>query len=206
MRLAAVAIWLTPALAPAQSAARDSIVYLISPASRLEVRTGKAGLFGFAGHEHVIRARAFSGRVVYHSDAPESSRIELVVLTDSLEVLTPADTEEIRKVTAAMRTDVLKVARYPEIRFVSQMVTPSEAGLHIISALTLVGRTRGVPVDVTLAIGTDTLRAAATFTVKQSDFGITPYRGGPAGTVRVADRVTFEIHAMAVRETTRSNP
>jgi len=36
--------------------------------------------------------------------------------------------------------------------------------------------------------------------VKQTDFGIKPFRGGPAGTVRVADRVTFEIEAVAVRE------
>jgi polyisoprenoid-binding protein YceI len=150
--------------------------------------------------------RAFSGHVVYHSDTPGSSRVELVVLADSLEVLTPPDTEEIRKVTAAMRTDVLNVARYPEIRFVSQVVAPSESGLHIIGALTLVGRTREVPVDVALTMGTDTLRATATFSVKQSSFGITPYRGGPAGTVRVADRVTFEIHAVAIRETARSSP
>ena len=192
-----VLFWLIPALA-----VRDSIVYRISPASRLEVRTGKAGLFGFAGHEHLIRAGAFSGRVVYHSDAPASSRVELVVPTDGLQVLTPPDTAEIRKVTAVMRTDVLDVARYPEITFASRTVTPSATGLHIVGALTLVGRTREVPVDVTLTIGggSDTLRATATFTVKQSDFGITPYRGGPAGTVRVADRVAFEIHAVAVRE------
>jgi polyisoprenoid-binding protein YceI len=200
------AIWLTPALASAQSAARDSVVYLISPASRLEVRTGSAGLFSFAGHEHVIRARAFSGRVVYHADAPAASRVEVTVLTDSLEVLTPPDTVEIRKVTAAMRTEVLDVARYPEIRFVSRTVARSGAGLSVVGALTLVGRTRAVPVDVGLAVRADTLRATATFAVKQSDFGITPYRGGPAGTVRVADLVRFQILAVAVRQAGRSNP
>ena len=78
-------------------ATRDSVVYRLSPASRLEVTTGKAGLLGFVGHEH-------------------------------------------------------------------------------------------------------TIRAAATFSVNQTDFGITPFRGGPGGTVRVADRVTFQIAAIAVRE------
>jgi len=36
--------------------------------------------------------------------------------------------------------------------------------------------------------------------VKQTDFGIRPYRGGPGGTVRVADKVTFDISAVAVRQ------
>jgi len=35
--------------------------------------------------------------------------------------------------------------------------------------------------------------------VRQSDYGIRPYRGGPAGTVRVADAVTFDIDAIALR-------
>src|SRR6266545_6144306 len=48
----------------------DSVVYRLIPSSRLEVKTGKAGLFGFAGHSHSIRARAFSGNVVYYPHAP----------------------------------------------------------------------------------------------------------------------------------------
>src|SRR5256886_9741034 len=46
-----------PTPAPAQLGARDSVVYRVSPISRFEVKTGKAGLFGFAGHEHVIQDR-----------------------------------------------------------------------------------------------------------------------------------------------------
>ena len=38
--------------AAAAQAAADSVVYGIHPASRLVVKTGKAGLFGFAGHAH----------------------------------------------------------------------------------------------------------------------------------------------------------
>jgi hypothetical protein len=83
-------------LAAVQSPQADSVVYVFSPASRLEVQTGKSGLFGFAGHEHLIRARAFTGRIVYHRATPEQSRVEIVITTDSLEVLTPPDTEEIQ--------------------------------------------------------------------------------------------------------------
>ena len=189
-----------PAPATSQVGARDSVVYRLAPASRFDVKTGKAGLFGFAGHEHVIRARGFAGRVIYYPGAPTASRVDLTVRTDSLEVLTPPDTEEIRKVTEAMRTDILRVEHYPTISFTSKAVAPADSGFHIVAELTLVGQTRDVPVDVRVAIGSDTLRAWASFAVKQTDFGIRPFRGGPAGTVRVADRVTFDIEAMAVRE------
>lgn len=192
-----------PAAAPAQAAQaapRDSIVYRLAPTSRLEVHTGKAGLLGFAGHEHTIRAREFTGRVVYYPDSVAASRVAIVIRTGGLEVLTPPDTAEIRKVTADMRSKVLDVERYPEIRFEARTAQPAGDRLRIVAALTITDRTREVPVDVLLHVGADTLRATASFTVKQTDFGIRPARGGPAGTVRVADRVRFEIDAVALRD------
>lgn len=184
----------------AQAEPRDSVVYRLLRASEFQVTTGKSGLLGFAGHEHEIRARAFSGRIVYYPDSVAASHVEITVLTDSLEVLTPPDTEEIRKVTAAMRTQTLEVAKYPEIRLVSRHVAGNEKQLKMTAALTIKDQTRELPVTVELEIGPDTLRAVAQFAVKQTDFGIRPFRGGPAGTVRVADRVTFAITAVAVRE------
>jgi polyisoprenoid-binding protein YceI len=177
----------------------DSVVYRLLPGSRLEVKTGKAGLFGFAGHSHSIRARAFSGTVVYYPHAAAHSHLQITVQTDSLEVLTPPDTAEIRKVTAAMRKDVLHTDQYHEIRLVTKELAPTAHGFHIVGALTLVGQTRDVPIDVSVELGLDTLRAKATFAIKQTDFGIKPYSGGPAGTVKVADRVTFSIDALAAR-------
>jgi polyisoprenoid-binding protein YceI len=185
--------------APAGFEGVDSVEYQLAPSSRLEVKTGKAGLFGFAGHSHSIRARAFSGDVVYYPHAPARSHLQITVQADSLEVLTPPDTAEIRKVTAAMRTDILHTDQYHEIRLVTREVTPTAHGFHMIGELTLVGQTRDVPIDVSVELGADTLRAASTFAIKQTDFGIKPFSGGPGGTVKVADRVTFTIDAVAVR-------
>jgi polyisoprenoid-binding protein YceI len=179
--------------------ALDSVSYRLLPASCFQVKTGKAGLLSFAGHSHLIQARAFRGQVVYYPKTPSSSHLEITVVTDSLEVLTPPDTAEIRKVTAAMRSDILKTAEHHEITLVSRRVTPTAGGFRVLAALTLVGQTREVPVEVAVLIGADTLRAAATFAIKQTDFGIKPFSGGPGGTVKVADRVTFDIHAIALR-------
>jgi len=188
------------AIAAPQAAIPDSTIYLLSPASHLEVQTGKAGLLSFVGHEHRIRARSVHGRIVYRPNAPATSHVSLVIPTDSLEVLTPPDTAEVRKVTETMRTEVLDVAHYPEIRFESRTVARSGNTLHIVGALTIKGQTRDIPVDVELQIARDTLQASTRFGIKQTDFGIRPYRGGPGGTVRVADRVTFVIDAVGVRE------
>lgn len=184
---------------PPEIAGMDSVTYQLVPASRLDVQTGKSGLFGFAGHSHVIHARSFSGHVVYYPKAVPSSHLAITILTDSLEVQTPPDTAEIRQVTAAMRGSTLHVDQYPEIKLVSKGVTPTASGLHIIGALTLVGQTREVPIDVVVLFEPDSLRAKSRFSVKQTDFGIKPFSGGPGGTVKVADRVTFDIDAVAAR-------
>lgn len=187
-------------LAAHQAPAADSVVYTLAPESRLEVRTGNAGLLSFAGHAHLIRARSFTGQLIYHRDEPARSHFEMVIPTESLEVLTPPDTEEIRKVTAAMRTDVLDVSHHPEIVFASRNVTWSGDQVHLVGALTIRDQTREIPLDARIEMQGDTLRVTATFTVKQSDFGIKPYRGGPGGTVRVADKVTFDISIVATRK------
>ena len=200
-RFVGLTLLLLPSLGSAQGGTPDSAIYVLSAASRFEVRTGKAGLLGFAGHAHVIRARAVSGRIVYYPSVPASSRVAITVPADSLEVLTPPDTDEIRKVTEAMRTEVLHVDQYPEISFVSDSMTPTTTGFRVYGKLTLAAATRDVTADVKVEIAGDTLRGAGAFSVKQTDFGIRPYRGGPAGTVRVADRVTLDFEAVGVAQT-----
>jgi polyisoprenoid-binding protein YceI len=177
------------------------VAYQITQGSRLDVASGKAGLLGFAGHAHLIRARTFTGRVLRDPDDPAQSSVEITIQTAGLEVLTPPDTEEIRQVTESMRREVLAVERYPEITFVSRHVSAIDGGLHIEGALTIVGRTVLVPVDVQVRIREDTLFADGRFTVNQTAFGIKPYRGGPGGVVRVADRVKFDIAIVALRVT-----
>ncbi len=187
-------------LVPVRAVGQDSVVYHVVPSSRFDVKTGKAGLFGFAGHSHVIRAHAVTGEVVLHHGDVARSHVDLVVPTDSLEVTTPPDTAEIRKVTQAMRTDVLHVDQFPKMEFASKEVTQIPGGYHLVVAVTMEGVTNDVPVDVAFETTGDTLRAKGTFAVKQSDFGIKPYKGGPGGTVKVADKVTFDFEAVAVKE------
>jgi len=189
------------ALAPPALCAQaqaDSVVYHVDPSSRLVVKTGKAGLFGFAGHAHVIRARSITGTLMYHP-GQTTSRLSLKVPTDSLEVLTPPDTAEIRKVTEAMRTEVLHVDKYPEMTFAADSLDAKSGKMQMQLDVTMEGRTRKVPVTADVRIGRDTIRAGGSFVAKQTDFGIKPFSGGPAGTVKVADKVTFCFDLVATR-------
>jgi polyisoprenoid-binding protein YceI len=185
---------------PIAGLAPDPVVYRLVPTSRFEVRTGKSGLFGFAGHSHEVRARAVDGWVVYNPEHPSSSRVEVRVRADSLQVLTPPDTAEIRKVTERMQTEVLQVSRYPEIRFTATVAGPASKGFKLNGELTMVGHTRPVPVDVAVRMTGDTLWAEGKFSAKQTDFGVKPVTAGPGGAVKVADEVKFEFAAVAVRD------
>jgi polyisoprenoid-binding protein YceI len=179
--------------------APDSVVYHLDPSSRLDVKTGKAGLFSFAGHTHVIRARAVSGQLVHFPHERSRSHLSLKVPTDSLQVLTPNDTAEIRKVTEAMRTVVLHVDKHPLMTFVADSLNPSSGKMDLQLAVTMEGTTRTIPVTANVTIGPDTVKATGNFTALQTDFGIKPFKGGPAGTVKVADKVTFCFDLVALR-------
>jgi polyisoprenoid-binding protein YceI len=193
-------LWVSPGLLHEARAvqtplpAPDSTVYQLDPGSRLVVKTGKAGLFGFAGHAHVIQAHGVQGQLVYRPGRAASS-LHLTLATDSLEVLTPPDTEEIRKVTESMRTDVLHVDRYPEMRFAAESLDARSGKMSFPLLVTMAGTTRRVPVTADVKIAPDSIRAVGTFVLKQTDFGIEPFSGGPGGTVKVADKVTlcFEL-------------
>ena len=100
----------------------NPVVYRLSETSRFDVQTGRAGLFGFLGHEHLVRATEFSGRIVLPPAGLAAATVEVLVRTDALQVLTEADSSDMREIRQAMREQVLQVDRYPTIRFVSTAV------------------------------------------------------------------------------------
>lgn len=196
------AVWLALPLAMAAAGAAPSdgpVVYDLSPASRFEVRTGKAGLFGVFGHDHVIRADSVSGTIVYDPRYVGNSRVEVTVPVASLHVVREgADEKDGPDVEETMRHAVLHPDRHPRVRFRSRIVTRIAGGVHVVGDLELAGRSRPMAVDVALKRDGDRLIARGRFEIKQTDFGIEPYRAA-AGTIRVADEVEFRFEAVGVR-------
>lgn|SRR5574341_177961 len=194
----------------------DSAVYAVDRSSLLLVHAGKSGLLKGLGHEHQVRAHAFSGTVVYFPMDLGRSRVKVTVLTDSLRVVPEADSADIPEIMKTMRGRTLRVDSFPEIVFESRLIEGTEGAegkegaegaegaggrasarrVRVTGDLTMVGVTRPVSVDLTISLAADTLRAEGSFVVKQTDFGIKPYSKA-LGLVKVKDEVRFEMRVVA---------
>jgi polyisoprenoid-binding protein YceI len=165
--------------------------------SRVEIHVGKTGLFGFAGHEHEVVAGTFRGSATFDPDRPATSMVDLTIDAGALRVTgqgEPAD--DVPKVQAAMvGPTCLDAGRFPTIRFVTTgVVSESAAGagggdLTLRGDLTLHGVTRPLALHVHLESTGDELEATGRTTLRQTDFGITPF--SKAGVVKVKDELAI---------------
>jgi polyisoprenoid-binding protein YceI len=182
--------------APAARAA-PRVYTLVAAQSRLTVRVGKAGLFGFAGHEHEIVAGAFRGTATFDPERPAQSSVDLTFEAGALRVSGQGEPpEDVPQVQAAMvGPTCLDAGRFPTVRFVSKSVTvagaagPNGGELALHGELTLHGVTRPLTLHVHLDVGGQTLEATGTTTLQQTAFGITPI--SKAGVVKVKDELTL---------------
>ncbi len=72
----------------------------------------------------------FSPHLAYRPGRP-TSNLRLRLPTESLQILAPPDTAEIRKVTEAMRTEVLHVDRYPETTFTADSLSAKSGKMEM---------------------------------------------------------------------------
>src|SRR3954447_8729057 len=183
------------AAAPAQAAPR---VYTLDPAhSRLTIQVGKAGLFGFAGHEHQVVAGTFRGTATFDPERLAQSSVDLTFDAGALRVTGKGEPpQDVSQVQATMiGPTCLDAGRFPTIRFVSRSVAaagaagPSGGDLALRGDLTLHGVTRPLTIRVHLDVAGQTLEATGATTLKQTDFGITPI--SKAGVVKVKDELAL---------------
>lgn len=183
-----------------------SAVYVVDPArSTVSIRVGRAGLFKFAGHEHLVLARAFRGAIQAEPVDLGRSSVRLTFDAGALAVSTrdePAG--DAPKVQARMLgPDVLDVARFPEVAFRSTAVEGRPAGaggyhLRVTGELGIHGATRSVVVPVEVALSGATLTASGRFELRQTDYGMQPV--SVAGVVKVKDALVVEFRIVATHE------
>ena len=180
----------TPAPSPAPTPGDVDI-----DGSRIYVFVGKTGL----GHDHGIVGRLVSGRVIL--DAPQNAG-QLVFDMPSL----LADTPEARKVVGLagetdastrkqttenmLGPDVLDVARHPTATFDIESairsrrpVNGAKPTVDLVGTFTLHGVARKVVIPAEVGAAGRVLRLIGSFRIKQTDFGIKPYKklGGVVG-------------------------
>ena len=172
--------------------------------SHVVVHVGKTGLFGFAGHEHEIRAPLDHGTLVVDLAHVETSSADLRFDARTLRVVAEGEpVKDVPKVQAAMvGPQCLDVGRFPEITFVASAIGTKGSArggleLSVGGTLTLHGVSRAVTVPVHIMVGDDLLSATALMTLKQTDFGIEPI--SVAGVVKVKDELRIEVTLVARR-------
>jgi polyisoprenoid-binding protein YceI len=175
--------------------------FVLDPeSSTVTVHVGRAGVFGFLGHDHVVEASLAGGQVVADPDDLAASSVEVVFQAGALVVTDPeGPAEDIPEVQATMESArVLDVATHPRIGFRSTSVSGEriEADawrLQVEGELELHGVTRRLTVPVAVRLVEHGLAAAGELVLKQSQWGLRPV--SIAGVVKVKDelRIRFAV-------------
>jgi len=191
------------ALTAGPSAAEGRRFVLDASRCSVAIRTGRGGLFSFAGHEHVIMASGIRGEILADGTSIASSSVSVTIDATSLRVQAEGEpAEDVPKVQAKMTgPELLDVTRFPEIVFRSAGVSGKAAGagsfdLLVSGDLSLHGFTRQRAFQVHVEVSGDALTATGRCTLRQSAFGLEPISVG--GVVKVKDDVVVDYKFVGI--------
>ena len=182
----------------------DAVRYRIDAGqSRFVVRGSADGLLSMFGHDPVIAIRGFGGDARFVPGTLDEASLLMLVQADSLAVVGNVSDKDRREMERAMREDLLEIARYPEIVFMSTSVSASRTGegqyqARITGKLSLHGVTREHSIDARLMIGDSGLRAQGEFPLRQTDYDIKPVSIA-GGTLKLKDELHFSFDIVAGR-------
>lgn len=135
----------------------------------------------------------------------KNSSVSLRVQTVSLTVVDPGESEKDRHdvQTTMAGEKVLNVAKYPEITFTSTAVSATKQTadgweLNLSGKLNLHGTEKTVSFPLHLRKEGNELRARGEVPLLQTDYGITPVKGG-GGAVKVKNQVRISFDIVATR-------
>jgi polyisoprenoid-binding protein YceI len=170
--------------------------------SRFTVQAFAEGLFSAFGHDPVIAIRDFTGDAEFVPGTITEAFVRMKIMADSLGVGDEVKEKDRLEIERMMREDVLEIAQYPEIIFVSTSVAASRLGegryrARIVGDLTLHGVTQNnLWINPEVKMSGESLRAQGEFTLKQTDFGIKPVKVA-GGTLKVKNELKFSFDIVA---------
>ncbi|MDT7689942.1 MAG: hypothetical protein QOE46_2701 [Acidobacteriota bacterium] len=169
--------------------------------SRFTVQGAADGLLSMFGHDPVIAICGFGGDARFHPGTLESASLLMLVQADSLAVANKVSDKDRREMERAMREDLLEIARYPEIVFMSTSIVVNQTGegryrARIVGQLSLHGVTRDHSMDAQLTLSEGSLRAQGQFALRQTDYKIKPVSVA-GGTLKMKDELKFSFDIVA---------
>jgi hypothetical protein len=210
-----------PASAPAfgqtwyrdAAAAGKTVWQIDSKASLIAVTVRRGGALARLGHDHVVASRMVEGMV-----APDDGRADFHFRLDQLRVddadlrqeaglMTAPSESAIEGTRTNMLTKVLDAERFPVVELSAVPVAGSAGGLRHSSGadgtsivlrlrVRLNGTERSVDVPTKIERGPGGLVATGSFTLLQSEFGITPM-SVLGGAITVLDQMELRFRLVA---------
>ncbi len=168
---------------------------------RLLLKTGRTGLGSRAGHDLIIEATSWNGRVSVDRTDPARSSVVVEVAAASFEIregrggvkpLTDSDRAQIKRNIG----EILRTTQHPAITFRSASVRATPDAVVVEGDLTIMGVTRQATVRGTVS---ENGRVRGSTSVIQSQWGIKPYSAF-LGALRLADEVEIQFDAHLVSE------
>lgn len=171
-------------------------------ASNFVVQAFATGLLSAFGHSPKIAIRDFAGEVQFSRENGmlQDVRLRVSIRADSLEVIDKISDKDRDEIQRQMFQNVLETDRFPVIVYECSQLTVNGTGVRLWATLngqlTMHGVTQSLPVTARAVLNDDSLRASGEFTVRQSDFDISPVSAA-AGTIKLKDelKLTFDIAA-----------
>lgn len=174
---------------------------------RILIKTGRTGMAARAGHDLTLEVTRWSARVTVPGE--EGGGLEAAEVSAELDLGSLAvreGTGGAKPLTDRDRQEIEKAARKAlgggaAASFTSSRIIPASGGGAIEGTLSINGTSRPLRIQV-LAPAPGKYRGSAT--VRQTDFGITPYSGF-FGALKLRDEVTAEFE-VDLTQTPSPNP
>ncbi len=169
--------------------------------SRFTVQGVAEGMLSMFGHNPLIAICGFGGDVRCVPGTLESASLLMLVQADSLAVVNKVSDKDKREMERGMREDVLEIARYPEVVFMSTKVSANRIDegqyqARVNGKLSLHGVTRDHQIDAQVTVNGNSLRAQGEFPLRQTDYNIKPV-SAVGGTLKMKDELKFSFDIMA---------
>ena len=178
---------------------------LDSRSSRFSVQAFASGMLSAFAHNPMIAVRDFAGELILPGEGLAGGSFTLIVHAASLEVSDNIRQKDRLEIDRVMRTDVLEIATYPDIRFQSSDIAAESVAenwyrVTFKGNLQLHGVTRPLQIDAQVTLLEDSCRLGGGFTIRQTDFRIK--RTSAAGGMIVAkDELKFTFDIVGKKET-----
>jgi len=178
---------------------------LIPEQSKFTVQAFAEGLFSAFGHDPVLAIKDFNGEAQFVPGSFESASLKITIKADSIVLSNEVKEKDRLEIEQTMREQVLEIAKYAEIVFVSSNISVTRLSegryrARIIGDLTFHGVTqKNLWITAQVTVSEESLKAQGDFTLKQTDFGIKPFSVA-GGTIKLKNELKFSFDIAARKE------